>query len=294
VSLSASREAGRRVAEIVGQSVSPRQSTTVLREGLASLWRHKALAVEMIRRELIGQYANQALGSFWVIVHPVALLLIYIFVFVLVLKVKIHRDATMVRDYTDYILAGLVPWLAIAQTLGRSSSALISQSNLVKQVIFPIEVLPPASVVVSMTPMAISIPAIVVYQLISGQGVPMTILLTPFFMMTLLLFLTGVAFLLAAVTPFFRDLKDFITIFLTAGVYVIPAFYLPSWIPRAFQPIILANPFSYPIFVCQDIFYYGQIAHPWAWVVFVLLSIVSYVLGYRVFRRIRPFIATVL
>jgi lipopolysaccharide transport system permease protein len=294
VSFSASLAAGWRAAEIVGQSLSPRRSTTALREGLASFWRHRALAAEMIRRELMGQYANQVLGSFWVVGHPLSLLLIYIFVFVVVLKVKIQHDATMVRDYTDYIRAGLVPWLAIAQSLARSSITLMSQSNLVKQVVFPIEVLPPAAVVVSMTPMAISVPAIVAYQLISGQGVPLTILLTPFVMIMLFLFLTGLAFFLAAVTPFFRDLKDFITVFVTGGVYVIPAFYLPTWIPRLFKPIILANPFSYPIFVCQDIFYYGRIEHPWAWITFLALSLMSYVLGYRVFRRLKPFVATAL
>jgi lipopolysaccharide transport system permease protein len=280
--------------EIARQLMSPRQSITALCEGLTAVWRHRVLAAEMIRREVSGQYASQALGSFWVIGHPLSLLLIYIFVFVVVLRVKIHHDESMMRDYTNYILAGLVPWLSIAQSLSRSSTTLISQSNLVKQVVFPIEVLPPTSVAVSMTPMAVSIPVIVIYQLVSGQGVPLTIMLTPLVMGILFLFLSGLAYFLAAVTPFFRDLKDFITVFVTAGVYVIPAFYLPAWIPRLFQPVILLNPFSYPILVCQDIFYYGRIEHPRAWIIFAVLSLMSYIFGYRVFRRLKPFVATVL
>jgi lipopolysaccharide transport system permease protein len=113
-------------------------------------------------------------------------------------------------------------------------------------------------------------------------------------MVELFLFLAGVAFLLSAVTPFFRDTKDFVTVFMNAGVYLIPAFYLPAWVPQMFRPVIGLNPFSYPIWVCQDIFYYGRFEHPRAWLVFFLMALISFIFGYRVFRRIRPFIASVL
>ena len=294
MSITAPFSSGRRMLEIAGHLVSPRQSAMALHQGLTTFWRNRALAWEMVRRDIAGQYANQALGSFWVFAHPLSLLLIYVFVFVVVLKVKVPEDAAMPRDYTSYILAGLVPWLTIAQSLGRSSTALISQANLVKQVVFPVEVLPPASVIVSLTPMAICVPAIVAYQFFNDQGVPLTIVLTPLVIAGMFLFLTGIGYLLSAITPFFRDLKDIVTVFVTAGVYLIPAFYLPAWVPPLFKPVILLNPFSYPILVCQDILYYGRIQHPSAWVIFFVMAVVSFVAGYRVFRRISPFVATVL
>jgi len=288
VSITVPSSSGRRLLEIAGQLASPRQSAMALHQGLMALWRNRTLAREMIRRDIAGQYANQALGSFWVFAHPLSLLLIYVFVFVVVLKVKVPKDATMPRDYTNYILAGLVPWLAIAQSLGRSSMALISQANLVKQVVFPIEVLPPASVIVSLIPMAISVPAIIAYQFFNGQGVPLTIVLTPLVIAGMFLFLTGIGYLLSAITPFFRDLKDIVTVLVTAGVYLIPAFYLPAWVPALFKPIILLNPFSYPILVCQDVFYYGRIQHPSAWVIFFAMATLSFIIGYRFFQRLRP------
>lgn len=283
-----------RAATVAGRSLSPRPCVAALCEGLTSFWRHRALVREIVRRDLAGQYANQALGSFWVFGHPLSLMLIYVFVFVIVLKVKVPDDPSMPRDYTSYILSGLTAWLAIAQSLGRGSQALLSQANLVKQVVFPIEVLPPAGVVVSLVPMAIIILALIVYLLATRQGVPPTIALAPLLFLGLFLFLSGLAFLLSVVTPFFRDLKDFVTVFATAGVYLVPAFYLPTWVPSLFKPAIALNPFSYPILVCQDIFYYGGIRHPRAWAIFGVMAVLSYILGYRAFRRIRPFVATVL
>ena len=263
-------------------------------EGLGILWRYRSLFREMVRRELTGQFANQLLGSFWAVGHPLSLLAVYVFVFAVVLKVKISVGADMPRDYTTYILSGLVPWLAMAQAIGRAPTTLIAQSNLVKQVVFPIEVLPMVAVVVSLVPLFIGTLVLVVYQLISGQGVPPTILLAPVYLVQLFLFLSGATFLLAAVTPFFRDLKDGVVVFLTLGIYLVPAFWLPAWVPPAFAPLIHVNPFSYPIWVGQDIFYFGRLDHPASWLVFTAMSLLSFTLGYRAFRHIKPYLGNVL
>ena len=88
--------------------------------------RHRALALELARRDLGSQFQGQALGSFWVIGHPLVLLLVYIFVFVVVFKIRVPATAGVARDYTAYILAGLVPWLAIQQSLVRSANTLLA------------------------------------------------------------------------------------------------------------------------------------------------------------------------
>jgi lipopolysaccharide transport system permease protein len=263
-------------------------------EGMRFLWRYRALSREMARRELTGQFANQLFGSFWAVGHPLSLLAVYVFVFAFVLKVKISVDADMPRDYTTYILSGLVPWLAMAQAIGRAPTTLIAQSNLVKQVVFPIEVLPMVAVIVSLVPLFIGVLVLVIYQLLTGQGVPLTILLAPVYLLQLFLFLSGTAFLLAAVTPFFRDLKDAVTVFLTLGVYLVPAFWLPAWVPPAFAPLINVNPFSYPIWVGQDIFYFGRLDHPASWLVFTAMSLLSFALGYRAFHHLKPYLGNVL
>ncbi|HEY1300316.1 MAG TPA: ABC transporter permease [Stellaceae bacterium] len=271
-----------------------RGTAAAIAEALDHLLRRRALCQELVRRDLTGQFANQLLGSFWVIAHPLSLLAIYVFVFAVVLKVKMHPGAGTPRDYTTYILSGLVPWLAMAQALARGSTALIAQSNLVKQVVFPIELLPMSATIIAFVPLVVSIPVIIGYEILAGQGLPITVLLLPLYLAGLFLFMSGIAFALAAATPFLRDLKDGVTVFITAGVYLIPAFWLPSWVPHAFAPLIMVNPFSYPIWVAQDILYFGGFAHPAAWAVFFAMALLSFAFGYRFFRRVKPYIANVL
>ena len=86
---------------------------------------------------------------------------------------------------------------------------------------------------------------------------------------------------------YFRDLKDIVQIFSVAGPFLIPAFYLPTQIPELFRPILFCNPFTYMVWVYQDVIYFGRIEHPWAWVVFCTISLTSFVLGYRLFRKVK-------
>ncbi len=283
-----------RFGSLLRHLLSPRRFVTAISESTALAWKHRALCGELVKRELTGQYAGQLLGVFWVVGHPVLLLVTYIFIFVVVMKVRIPQGVDLPRDYTSYILAGLVPWLAIAQVLGRSCFALISQANLVKQVIFPIEMLPVGGAVVSLVPFVIGSIVIALYQLLAGQGASALILLTPALLVEFFAFLCGIAFFLSAITPFFRDTKDFVTVFVTIGVFLIPAFYLPSWVPGLFAPILLINPFSYPVWVFQDVFYFGKIDHPYAWVIFLVLSLASLSFGFRLFQRLKPYIANAL
>jgi lipopolysaccharide transport system permease protein len=109
-----------------------------------------------------------------------------------------------------------------------------------------------------------------------------------------LLFAIGIAWLLSSVGVFVRDMKDVITVAITAGIYVLPIVYLPQWVPPAFQPLINLNPFSAMIWVYQDVLYFGRFEHPWAWVFFTVMTLVAFGLGYRVFGRLKAQFGSVL
>lgn len=274
--------------------VSPINNFISFVDALKTIWRHRALCFELSKRDLGGQYAGQALGNFWIIGHPLLMLAIYTFVFAVVLKIRLATSLDMPRDYVTYLLAGLVPWLSLVQALTRSPQSLIGQSNLVKQVVFPIEVLPVGAVIASIIPMIVGSVILIGRGLIVEGSLPATILLLPFALTIHLMFMLGFSFLLAVATPFFRDIKDMVIILSIAGVYFIPAFYLPQWIPGAVRPLLYLNPFSYIVWMYQDIFYFGTINHGYAWVTSFFLAVTMLAIGYRAFRTLKPYVANVL
>lgn len=274
--------------------VAPVANLTAIREGAAQLWRQRSLCTEMVRRDLGSQFSGQAIGGYWIIGHPLMLYVVYVFIFSVVLKTRMSTSLEMPRDYTTYILAGLAPWLSTQQALARAPVALIAQSGLVKQVVFPIEILPLGAVIAAAIPMFIGIVVIVLRDIVMFAEAPWTLVLLPLAFMIHAAFMLGLAYVLASVTPFFRDVKDIVAVLTVVGVYLVPAFYLPQWVPASLQPWIYANPFSYIVWMYQDILYYGDIRHPYAWAVSFVLATGSLALGLRTFRKLKPFVANVL
>lgn len=251
------------------------------------LTRYRDLTFEMARREIADRYAGQAFGIFWAIGHPVFMIGLYIFIFSFVFRQKIGGTVDLPLDYTSYILTGMVAWLGFQESMIKSCAAITSNSSLVKQVVFPLEILPVKGVLASFFPQLISLLILISYVLITNRSLPVTYALLPVLIVLQLMAMMGLAYLLSSLSAYLRDTKDIVQLFATAGVYLMPVFYLPAWVPPIFKPFLYLNPFSYMIWCYQDALYYGGFRHPYAWGVNVLISLFLFVAGYRLFRKLK-------
>jgi lipopolysaccharide transport system permease protein len=256
--------------------------------------KHSDLIWEMARREIADRYAGQALGLFWAFCHPIFLIGLYIFVFAFVFRQNIGGTADLPLDYTAYLLSGLVAWLGIQDGLVKSCSVITSNAALVKQTVFPMEVLVIKSMSVSLFPQLVSLALLMAYVLFTHGSLHLTYALLPVLVALQLLGMLGLAFILATVGAFIRDIKDLVQIFTAAGVYLLPVFYLPAWVPELFRPLLYLNPFSHIIWCYQDALYFGRIEHPWAWLVTICINTIVFWLGYRLFRKLKPTLGNVL
>lgn len=274
--------------------LSGRAHWLAFREVITLLTRNRQLTWEMTRREIADRYAGQMLGMFWAVGHPLALMGIYVFVFAWVFQVKIGGTAALPLDYTTYLLAGLIPWMAFQESMNKAATVIVGNANLVKQVVFPMEVLPVKTVIASFSAQFVATGVLVAYVLGRHGGLPWTYGLVPALMLFQALAMIGAAYVLASVSVYFRDLKDFVQVFCLAGMYVMPVFYLPDMVPTPFRPLLYLNPFSYMAWCYQDACYFGRFEHPWAWPAFFAGSLAVFYGGYRVFRKLKVCFGSVL
>lgn len=253
---------------------------------IKSLYKHRRLVLEMSKRELTDKYVGQALGWTWSILHPLVLMGVYVFVFAVVFRQRIGGTDDFPLDYTAYVLTGLVCWLNIQDSLSRSTAAVVSKSELVKQVVFPVEILPIKAVLASLFSMGVTLAALLTYVVLRFGLNPWSLILGPLAIVLQVVFLMGIGLFLSSIAVFVRDIKDVVQIFSFAGVYIIPAFYLPSWTPPGFAPFLMLNPFSHLIWCFQDAFFFGRIEHPISWCVTLVLSVLVFFVGHRVFVRL--------
>ena len=146
-------------------------------------------------------------------------------------------------------------------------------ASLVKQVVFPTEVLPVKSVIASLVTQLVSLAILVIYVLGSHGSLPLTYLLLPVALLIQVTQVIGLALMLAALGVYLRDLKDLVQVGTLVSMYLLPVFYLPAMVPSLFRPLLYLNPFSYTVWIYQDLCYFGRIEHPVAWIVASVLSL---------------------
>jgi lipopolysaccharide transport system permease protein len=278
----------------VNSILHPRNHLQAFHEIALLLTRYRQLTWEMTRREISDRYAGQAFGLFWALGHPLILMGVYVFIFAVVFKVRIGGTRELPLDYTTYLLSGLIPWLSFQESMSKGSVVIVSNANLVKQVVFPIEILPVKGVIASFATQLISSLILMVYVLFRHATLPATYFLLPLLFFFQILAMIGVSYILSSIGTYFRDLKDFIQVFGVVGVFLMPIFYLPDQVPELFRPLLYLNPFTYMGWCYQDACYFGRIAHPWAWILFLVGSVSTFYFGYRIFRKLKPLFGNVL
>ncbi len=256
--------------------------------------RHRQLTWEMIKRDITDRYAGQVFGPLWAIGHPLFLMAIYVVVFTYIFSMKTGGSYDSPLDYPTYILSGLIPWMAFQESMNRGTSAVIANAELVKQVVFPLEILPIKGIFSALLTQGVATLFLIGYVIIKFSFLPLTYSLLPLLFFFQFLAMTGVCYILASVGVFFRDLKDIVQVFIIACFYCIPILYLPDWMPRWFQPIFLVNPFTYMVWCYQDACFFGRFEHPWAWPIFFFLSFLTFYLGYRIFHNLKTMFGNVL
>lgn len=251
--------------------------------------KRRELVREMTIRELNAGHAGHGFGGKWIYIHPIVIVSSYLLILGFVIGSKIAVSGSFPGDYPSYILVGLVPWLISQNVMIRGAGALLGHSGLVKQVVFPIEIIP-TSITISIFASFIPALALVLgYKMVFGGGIPATVVLLPIVLVVHFVFVWGLAIFLASITVFLRDVKEFVSVFCVVAMYFTPAIYLPDWAPDAVRPLLYLNPFSYITWVYQDVLFFGEIRHPVAWVVSLALALTTIFGGAYMFAKLKPF-----
>jgi len=265
-----------------------------LRDLIGFLIQHHLLIFELAKREISDRYLGQVFGLFWTLVHPMIMMLVYVFIFAFVFRSKFGGTYELPLDHTTYLLAGLIPWIVFQDAITKAGTVMFGHANLVKQLVFPVEVLPIKGVFASLVTQIIFLTMLITYVLVKNGALPWTYSLLPLLLLLQTMTMIGVSYILSALSVYFRDIKDFIQIFSFSGLFLSPIFYLPSSMPEAARPILYLNPLSCMIWSYQDALYFGRFEHPWAWVVFAFLSVSVLIIGFRFFRKLKVMFGNVL
>lgn len=246
------------------------------------------LLKELVIRDVRSRYAGSGLGLAWAFANPVLWMVLYTVVFAGILRVAIPaRFAT----FPEFLMAGLLPWMAIQEGISRSASALSDNAAMVKKMVFPVETLILSIVLAALFNQVIALAVFAVYVALLGHlSLSWLALVLPALLLQAALTF-GAGCLASTVTAFVRDAVHAVAILLTVFFFATPIVYPAELVPERFRPFLEANPVAH----LTDWYRRAFTLHSWpepASVLYLVLVCSALVLvGHAVFARARPHFA---
>ncbi len=264
-------------------------------DGLTPLVRHRALLWQFTLRNVELRHKGSHLGLIWSFLNPLLMLGLYVFVFGYVFGGKFGARPGETRvDYALAIFVGLSLFHFIGEVLGVAPTVIIGNPNFVKKVVFPLEILPVATVGASFVHFLISILLTLLGVTLFGPGLSWSLLWLPVVFLPVLLLALGLAWLCSALGVFFRDISQLTGFLSMVLMFASAVFYPTTSIPAAactilrFNPLIHASELSRNLVLWNTPMDFNHLAYLYG------CSAVLAAVGYWTFYKLRPAFADVL
>ncbi|WP_022884963.1 ABC transporter permease [Glaciibacter superstes] len=235
------------------------QETRFFRGSAASVrdvWNHRELLGLLVRRELKARYKDSSLGIVWSLIRPLAQLLIYYFAIG-----QILGAARAIPSFALFVFVGLTVWTLFTEIIGNGSTAIVTNSGLVKKVYLPREIFPLSAVGGALFNFAVQLLILILATIVIGE-IPwhVQLLYAPLAIAVLVVFGTAVALLLSALNVYLRDIQHLVEVSLIVLFWASPIVYSYSFVHNELQgnwieQLYLLNPVTLVVLGMQKAFW---------------------------------------
>jgi len=229
-----------------------------IRELFLSQWRNRHLIVQLAKRDILGRYRGSMIGLAWSFFNPLIMLIVYTFVFSVVFKARWNVAGEDKVNFAILLFVGLIVHGLFAECINRAPALILSNSNYVKKVIFPLEILPTVALGSALFHAVVSLVVLLATQLLINQRLPWTVVIFPVILLPLLLATMGFAWLLSALGVYVRDIGQTTNIFTTILMFLSPVFYSVSALPPKYQLWVHLNPLTFIIEQGRNVLIFGK------------------------------------
>jgi len=276
--------------------VNPHAPAPVSLASLArSLWGRRELILQMTKRDVIGRYKGSIMGLMWSFANPILLLTMYTLVFSVVFKARWGTGEPESRtQFAILLFMGMIVHSLFSETLIRAPSLILANVSYVKKIVFPLEILPVVAMGASVFHAMVSVLVLAGALVLLNGFIPWTAVFLPLVLLPLIVLALGIAWALASLGVFLRDVAQPIGLAMTILLFASPVFYPLSALPESVRPWLMLNPLTFIIEQARAVLIYGQPPHAIGLLIYSLISLAVAWVGYAWFQKTRKGFANVL
>lgn len=260
-----------------------------------ALSEHRYLAWQLSARDVASRYRGSVMGFLWTLILPLMMLAVYTYIFGVVFQARWpDMPEQNPLQFAPLLFSGLIVHMLFADCLTRAPGIVVGQPNLVKKVVFPLEILSWSVVAGALFHTGISFIVLLGFIFAMEGAVPVTALLAPVVLLATLPMLMGICWFLSSLGVFLRDIGQVMGVLTTVMLFTAPIFYPASAAPAAMRPYLFLNPISLIVEEFRKVAILGELPDWPALGLYVLAGLVVATLGHYWFRRTHRAFADVL
>jgi len=260
-----------------GQEMEDRTTPPSVSAGLVGIFRYRELLRNLVLRDIKLKYRGSVFGFFWSLASPLLMVATYTVAFRYLLQIRSE-------DFVFNLLLGILSWTFFSASAMMSTASVVGSGALIKSVAFPRVILPVAAVLFNLVQFLLAIAVFLpVALLVFGKSLSTSMLLFPVILVLQILFMTGVAFALATLTAFFRDVTHLMEIALGILFWTTPILYQYDALPDLLRVPILLSPMSSFVVAYQQIFHLGRSPDLAVWLASSSYAAGMFVVGASIF-----------
>jgi lipopolysaccharide transport system permease protein len=248
----------------------------------------------MTKREVIGRYRGSVMGLAWSFFNPILMLAVYTFVFSEVFQSRWGGQDTGKGGYAILLFVGMIVHGLFAECANRSATLIVANSNYVKKVIFPLEILTVVTLGSALFHTCISLIVLLLAQFLLTHELHASAVFFPLVLLPLLIATLGISWWLAALGVYLRDVGQVIVVLTTVLLFLSPVLYPVAAIPQVYQPWLKLNPLTYIIEESRNVLLFGLFPQWDSLGVALLIAFVIAAAGFWFFQKTRKGFADVI
>ncbi|HNS52797.1 MAG TPA: ABC transporter permease [Anaerolineae bacterium] len=206
---------------------------------LRAVWEYRELLYFLVWRDLKVRYKQTALGVAWIVLQPVASMVVFSGLFGVLLKVP-SGDV----PYPVFLYAALLPWNYFASSLTRSSTSIVGSANLITKVYFPRLIIPLAGVLSGLVDFCIAFLILIALMVFYGLAPSAAAALLPLFLLLAVVTALGFGLWLSALNVRYRDVNHLLPYLVQIWMYLTPVIYGSTLLPERFRWLLALNPMT--------------------------------------------------
>ena len=206
---------------------------------LKELWAYRELITAFTMRDIRLRYKQTGLGIAWAVLQP----LLTVVVFTIFFGGLAHLP-TDGFPYPLFYISGLIAWNLFSDGLTRSTTSMVTNSNIMTKVYFPRMVVPLASILSPLVDFAVSFILVLAIMVYYGFVPTINIIFLPLFLLLALATSLGVGLWLSALNVRYRDFQYTVPFMIQIWMFVSPLVYPASLVPASLRIWYGLNPMA--------------------------------------------------